>query len=68
MIFDAEFFVFLGFVLFVLLLAYAGAHKRVIGLLDTRTRRIETELSEAKRLREEAAAVNDARTRPRTVL
>src|SRR5260221_12324029 len=57
MTFNAEFFVFLGFILFVLLIAYSGAHKKIIAGLDARTQRIAAELAEAKRLREEAAAV-----------
>lgn len=54
---DAEFFIAVAFVLFVLGLAYIGAHKRVTGALDTRSQRIDGELREAKRLREEAAAL-----------
>lgn len=57
MIFDAEFFVAGAFVLFVLALFYLKAHTRVTGLLDARASRIEGELREAKRLREEAAAL-----------
>src|SRR5260221_6217205 len=57
MTFNAEFFVFLGFILFVLLIAYSGAHKKIVAGLDARTQRIAAELAEAKRLREEAAAV-----------
>ncbi|MBV8567442.1 MAG: ATP F0F1 synthase subunit B, partial [Methylobacteriaceae bacterium] len=55
--FSAEFFVLLGFIIFVLLLAYFGAHRTVFNALDARARRIEGELAEAKRLREEATAV-----------
>src|SRR5579871_2655081 len=55
--FNAEFYVLLGFILFVLLIAYSGAHKKIGSALDARSRRIEGELAEAKRLREEAAAV-----------
>jgi F-type H+-transporting ATPase subunit b len=55
--FDAEFYVTIGFVLFVLLMIYFGAHKTMIGGLDARARKIGDELAEAKRLREEAASV-----------
>lgn len=55
--FDAEFFVAVAFVIFVLGLAYVGAHRKVTGALDTRSKRIDDELREAKRLREEAAAL-----------
>jgi len=57
MVFDAEFYIFLGFVLFVLAIAYAGGHKKILEALDARSQRIGAELAEAKRLREEAAAV-----------
>lgn len=54
---DAEFFVAVAFVLFVVALVYLRAHTRVTDALDTRAKRIEGELHEAKRLREEAAAL-----------
>lgn len=54
---DAEFFVALGFVLFVVLLGYMGVHKQLLAALDGRTNAIATELAEAQRLREEAAGV-----------
>src|SRR5260370_37871645 len=57
MSFNAEFYILLGFILFVLLIAYSGAHKKIIAGLDSRAQRIAAELAEAKRLREEAAAV-----------
>ena len=57
--FDAEFFVALGFVLFVLLLAYLGVHKRLTKALDDRAARVGHELAEAKKLHDEAAAVLD---------
>ena len=50
--FDAEFFVTIGFILFVAILLYAGAHRRGVGALDARSNRVAAELSEAKRLRE----------------
>lgn len=51
------FFVAVGFVLFVVAIVYYGAHKKVGGALDERAARVRAELDEAKRLREEAAAV-----------
>jgi F-type H+-transporting ATPase subunit b len=55
--FDAEFWVALGFVVFMCILAYLGVHSRLATALDDRTKRIAAELAEAKRLRDEAAAV-----------
>jgi F-type H+-transporting ATPase subunit b len=57
---DAEFWVALGFVVFLVILAYVGAHSRIAVALDTRTKKISDELAEAKRLRDEAAAVLDS--------
>jgi len=54
---DAEFFVALGFVLFVVLLGYMGVHNQLLAALDGRTNAIAAELAEAQRLREEAAGV-----------
>jgi F-type H+-transporting ATPase subunit b len=54
-LFEAEFWVAVAFVLFVLVLFYAGAHKKLMEMIDQRTARIRTELDEARRLREEAA-------------
>jgi F-type H+-transporting ATPase subunit b len=55
--FDAEFFVALGFLLFVILLGYLGVHDRILTELDRRAERVSQELAEAKRLREEAERV-----------
>ena len=55
--FEAENFVALGFVLFLGLLVYLGAHRRVIDGIDKRQARIKSELEEAVRLRQEAQAV-----------
>lgn len=55
--FDAEFWVALGFVVFLCILGYLGVHSRLATALDERTKRIAAELAEAKRLRDEAAAV-----------
>jgi F-type H+-transporting ATPase subunit b len=54
---DAEFFVALGFVLFVILLGYLGVHNKLSAALDGRIGKIKDELSEAARLRAEAQAL-----------
>jgi F-type H+-transporting ATPase subunit b len=54
---QAENWVALGFLCFVGLLAYLGAHRKVIDSLDQRRGRIKAELDEAVRLREEAKAL-----------
>jgi F-type H+-transporting ATPase subunit b len=54
---DASFFVALGFVLFLVLLGYLGVHTKITTALDNRAAQIAKELAEAKRLRDEAAAV-----------
>ncbi len=52
--FEAEFWVAVAFVLFIAILVYAGAHKKVLEALDQRSARIKAELDEARRLRDEA--------------
>jgi F-type H+-transporting ATPase subunit b len=52
-----EVWVAVGFVCFLALLAYIGAHRKLIDALDQRRARIQAELDEASRLREEAEAV-----------
>jgi F-type H+-transporting ATPase subunit b len=54
---DAEFFVALGFVLFVMVLGYLGVHGTIAGALDGRIAKIKDELAEASRLRAEAQAL-----------
>jgi F-type H+-transporting ATPase subunit b len=54
---EAETWVAIGFVIFLGVLAYMGAHRRVIDGIDRRQARIKAELEEAVRLREEAQAV-----------
>jgi F-type H+-transporting ATPase subunit b len=54
---DAEFFVALGFVLFVMLLGYLGVHTKLAAGLDGRIDKIKNELAEAARLRAEAQAL-----------
>ncbi|MCW5722695.1 MAG: ATP F0F1 synthase subunit B [Devosia sp.] len=54
---DNSFWALIGLVLFIGLLMYVGV-PRVIGtMLDKKIKQIETDISEAKRLREEAAAL-----------
>jgi F-type H+-transporting ATPase subunit b len=57
MLFDASFFVAVGFGLFILLLGYFGVHTMIAGALDARGARIQADLDEARKLREEAEAV-----------
>lgn len=54
---DAEFWVALGFVIFVIGLGYLGVHNKLNAALDGRASKIAAELAEAKRLRTEAEAV-----------
>ena len=54
---DAEFFVAAAFVCFVGVLAYFGAFRKLADALDARGAKIEAELAEARRLREEAEAL-----------
>ena len=51
---SATIWVFLAVVLFLLMLAYFGVHKKIAGALDARADNIREELDEARRLREEA--------------
>ena len=55
--FDSSFFVAVGFALFILLLGYFGVHSLIAGKLDERGKRIQAELDEARKLREEAESV-----------
>ena len=57
---DAEFWVALGFVIFVSFLVYLGVHGKLADALDDRARRVADELASAKRLHDEAAAVLDS--------
>ena len=52
--FEAEFWVAVAFLLFVLILFYFGAHKKLAEAIDQRSARIKAELEEARRLRDEA--------------
>ncbi|MCZ0736098.1 F0F1 ATP synthase subunit B family protein [Phreatobacter sp. AB_2022a] len=57
MLFAAETWVAVAFLIFVGILAYFGVHRTVLNAIDERGRKIEGELAEAKRLREEAQAI-----------
>jgi F-type H+-transporting ATPase subunit b len=57
MAFDAEFFVTIGFLVFLCLLGYLGAHRMVLSALDKRGKDIADELAQAARLRDEAVAL-----------
>ncbi len=54
---DAEFFVLLGFLAFIGVLIYFGAHRVVLKALDARGEAIAAELAQAAKLREEATAL-----------
>src|SRR3954447_21461939 len=54
MIKEPEFWVAVSFVLFIAVIIYVGAHKKLIEALDHRSARIKAELDEARRLRDEA--------------
>ena len=57
MVIDAEFYVTLGFIVFVCLLLYLGVHKMVLSALDARGAAISDELAQAQKLRAEATAL-----------
>ena len=57
MFFEPEFWVAVAFVIFLGIVAWAGGFKALIQGLDARGKRVQAELDEAKRLREEAAQV-----------
>ena len=54
---ETENWVALGFLCFMGLLAYLGAHRKLIAAIDSRQARIKSELDDARRLREEAQAL-----------
>lgn len=54
---DAEFWVAVAFVIFIAGLGYLGVHKMVAKSLDERADRIKAELDEARKLKDEAAAL-----------
>jgi len=51
---EAEFWVAVGFVIFLGILVYVGVPKMLLNALDDRARRVQAELDEARRLKEEA--------------
>jgi F-type H+-transporting ATPase subunit b len=55
--FGAEFYVFIGFVVFVCLLGYLRVHRFVLAALDARSQAIADELAQAAKLRAEATAL-----------
>jgi F-type H+-transporting ATPase subunit b len=54
---DAETWVALAFLVFIGLLGYLGVHKMLVKSLDDRSARIKAELDEARKLKDEAAAL-----------
>jgi len=54
---ETENWVALGFLLFLALLAYLGAYRKMVAAIDQRRERIKAELDDARRLREEAQAL-----------
>jgi F-type H+-transporting ATPase subunit b len=54
---DATLWAFVGLVVFLALVTYLGVPKKVLASLDDKTKKIEDELEEAKRLREEAQSL-----------
>ncbi len=54
---EAEFWVAVAFALFLGVLGYFGAHKKLVQGIDDRRDRIKAELDEARRLKEEAQAL-----------
>jgi F-type H+-transporting ATPase subunit b len=65
MLFEAEFWVALGFFLFIGVLVYYGIPQKMISALDQRGARIKGELDDAQRLRDEAAALLEEYKRKR---
>mgnify|MGYP001254058286 FL=1 len=55
MLYQAEFWVAVAFVLLMAVFAYFGIHRTVLKALDHRSERIKAELDEARRLKDEAA-------------
>lgn len=51
---EPEFWVAVAFVIFVGILIYVGVPKMLLGALDDRAKRVQAELDEARRLKEEA--------------
>ncbi|MBN9062563.1 MAG: ATP F0F1 synthase subunit B [Rhizobiales bacterium 65-9] len=56
-LFDATFWVAVGFVIFLAALGWFGVYKIIIGALDARTESVKAEFAEAARLRAEAESL-----------
>ncbi len=57
MVFDNTFWAFISLLIFIGVIIYMGVPKMITGMLDNRIKKIEEDLNEAKRLREEAQAL-----------
>jgi F-type H+-transporting ATPase subunit b len=57
MLYSAEFWVLVAFAMFIAIIVYVGGVTKILDALDARGKRIQAELDEAKRLREEASRV-----------
>jgi len=57
MLAEPEFWVAVGFVIFVAVLIYVGVPKMITTALDDRAKRVQDELNEARRLKEEAQSL-----------
>ena len=57
MLYQAEFWVAVAFLIFLAILWRAGAHRTILAALDDRAERIRTELAEARHLKDEATRV-----------
>ena len=57
MVLDNTFWAFISLVVFVGVVIYLGVPKTIVGMFDHRIKKIEDDLNEAKRLREEAQAL-----------
>jgi F-type H+-transporting ATPase subunit b len=53
-LYEAEFWVAAAFAIFLIIVFRVGAHRSILGALDNRSAKIQAELDEAKRLKEEA--------------
>lgn len=57
MLYEAETWVAIAFVILLLVFAYVGVHRTVLTALDHRAERIKNELDEARKLKDDAAKV-----------
>jgi len=56
-LYEAEFWVAVAFIIFVVIIVRLGVHRTVIGALDDRSKRIAGELDDARKMREEAQSI-----------